>query len=220
MRITLSGPQYGAWPAKHAYTEELLRRLQSLPGVVAAGVDVGALHTNVKVAGAAPGSGEVFASIRGVSPGYLRAMGVPLLKGTWPSAGGLSGVVVNEALRPRDGAAGGRRQACRRHNSERHNHGSGGRLQSLATGRRDPRPTSTSPTKDSPSTPRCGSWSVPPAARLQWRRRSETWFRGSIPASRSTSFRLWKMSWQIRLRRAASTCFCWPHSRGRRWCSR
>jgi putative ABC transport system permease protein len=100
MRITLSGPQYSSWQAKQAYTEELLRTLQSLPEVQAAGVDIGALNTTVQVNGATPMSQEegVFASIRGVSPGYLRAMGVPLIKGEWPAAGNLYGAVVNEAF--------------------------------------------------------------------------------------------------------------------------
>jgi putative ABC transport system permease protein len=40
----------------------------------------------------------VFATIRGVSPGYLRAMGVPLVKGGWPARGNLFAVVVNEAF--------------------------------------------------------------------------------------------------------------------------
>jgi putative ABC transport system permease protein len=100
MRITLSGPQYSSWSPKQAYTEEMLRELQSLPGVEAAGVDAGTMNSTVHVDGARPGApGDgVFASIRGVSPGYLRAMGVPLLKGAWPSPGNLFGVVVNQAF--------------------------------------------------------------------------------------------------------------------------
>jgi putative ABC transport system permease protein len=97
MRITLSGPQYNAWLQKQAYTEELLRTLSSLPGVTATGIDAGALNTSVQVDDAAPGDG-VFASIRGVSPGYLHSMGVPLVKGVWPARDELFGVVVNEAF--------------------------------------------------------------------------------------------------------------------------
>jgi putative ABC transport system permease protein len=99
-RITLSGPQYGSWPPKQAYTEELLRRLESMPGVEAAGIDSGALHGSVNVQGAqsaAPIEG-VPASIRGMSPGYLRALGVPLISGELPPKGSLDGVVVNEAF--------------------------------------------------------------------------------------------------------------------------
>jgi putative ABC transport system permease protein len=100
MRITLSGPEYSTWPPQQAYTEQLLRSLQALPGVVAAGVDAGAMNTSVQVDGASPlsPSEDVFASVRGVSPGYLRVMGIPLVKGEWPTRGSLFGVVVNETF--------------------------------------------------------------------------------------------------------------------------
>jgi putative ABC transport system permease protein len=94
MRITLSGARYTSWPPKQEYTEETLRRLQALPGVLAAGVDAGALTTKVRVGGV-DGIGAV---IRAVSPRYLRAIGVPVLKGGWPAEGSLFGVVVNEAF--------------------------------------------------------------------------------------------------------------------------
>jgi putative ABC transport system permease protein len=94
MRITLSGARYASWPPKQAYTEEMLGRLQALPGVLAAGVDAGALNTTVRV-----GSGDgIGAVIRAVSPRYLRAMGVPVLRGGWPPESSLFGVVVNEAF--------------------------------------------------------------------------------------------------------------------------
>jgi putative ABC transport system permease protein len=94
MRITLSGARYASWPPKQAYTEEMLHRVQALPGVLAAGIDAGALNTTVHV-----GSGDgIGAVIRAVSPRYLRAIGVPVLKGGWPGEGNLFGVVVNEAF--------------------------------------------------------------------------------------------------------------------------
>jgi putative ABC transport system permease protein len=100
MRITLSGPQYAAWPPKQAYTEELLQRLRSTAGIEAAGVLSGSMNTTVRVDGAAsvPTQEGLFASIRGVSGGYLRAMGAPLVKGVWPAEGSLFGVVVNESF--------------------------------------------------------------------------------------------------------------------------
>jgi putative ABC transport system permease protein len=94
MRITLSGPRYVSWPPRQAYTEEMLDRVQALPGVLAAGIDAGVLYTTVR-AGSADG---IDAVIRAVSPRYLRALGVSVLKGGWPKEGSLFGVVVNEAF--------------------------------------------------------------------------------------------------------------------------
>ncbi|HYI96138.1 MAG TPA: ABC transporter permease [Bryobacteraceae bacterium] len=97
MRITLSGPQYTSWPPKQAYTEELLKTLHALPGVEAAGIDAGTLNTGVRIGGSAK-EDAIFSSVRGVSPGYLRAMGIPLVEGNWPERGALFGAVVNEAF--------------------------------------------------------------------------------------------------------------------------
>ena len=97
MRITLSGPQYSSWPPKQAYTEQLLEALHALPGVEAAGIDAGTLHTGVRIDGSAQGE-AIFSSVRGVSSGYLRAMGIPLARGNWPARGALFGAVVNEAF--------------------------------------------------------------------------------------------------------------------------
>jgi putative ABC transport system permease protein len=93
MRVTLSGPQYAAWPAKQAYTEDLLRRLRGTPGIEAVGVHMGSMNTTVRVDGR-----EVFAAVRGVSSGYLQAIGSPLVSGSWPAEGSLFGVVVNQAF--------------------------------------------------------------------------------------------------------------------------
>jgi len=94
MRITLSGARYASWPPKQAYTEQLLSRVQALPGVLAAGIDAGALNATVRV-----GSGNgIVTIIRAVSPRYLRVIGVPVLKGGWPGEDSLFGVVVNEAF--------------------------------------------------------------------------------------------------------------------------
>ncbi len=99
MRISLYGPQYEAWLPKDAYIRELLRRIEALPGVTAAGVQRITLNTAVKVEGAPPPPGkELFAAVQAVSPGYLRAMGVPLLKGQWPREESFDTFVVNEAF--------------------------------------------------------------------------------------------------------------------------
>jgi putative ABC transport system permease protein len=94
MRITLSGPRYASWPPQQAYTDEMLGRLQALPGVLAAGIDAGALNTTIHV-----GNGDgIGVAIRAVSPRYLRAIGTPVLEGAWPLEGSLFGVVVNQAF--------------------------------------------------------------------------------------------------------------------------
>jgi predicted permease len=100
MRVSLAGAEYNSWPAQQSYILELLTRLQSAPGVEAAGISGTVLHTNVNVEsrpGAPPD--QTFASIRGVSAGYLRAMGTPLREGRWLNdAQMLDDVLVNETF--------------------------------------------------------------------------------------------------------------------------
>jgi putative ABC transport system permease protein len=100
MRVSLAGAEYSSWPAQQSYILELLTRLQSAPGVEAAGITGTVLHTTVNVEslrGAPPD--QTFASIRGVSAGYLHAMGTPLREGRWLSdAQMLDGVLVNETF--------------------------------------------------------------------------------------------------------------------------
>ena len=101
MRVSLSGPQYSTWPPKQAYMHELLGRVGTAPGVQAIGVDCGTLNTSVQIEGAraaSPPREEPFAAIRFVSPGYLRAIGVPLLKGRWPADGDLFAILVNQTF--------------------------------------------------------------------------------------------------------------------------
>jgi putative ABC transport system permease protein len=93
MRVPLSGPAYGTWLAKGAYIQQVKERVESTRGVRAMGVDCGTLNGTVRV-----GGDPMFAAIRAVSPGYLRAMGVPLLEGRWPAVGDMFGVLVNESF--------------------------------------------------------------------------------------------------------------------------
>ena len=100
MRVSLAGAQYNQWPAQQSYIRALLTRLQSVPGAQAVGISGAVLHTNVKVEGL-PGASpdQTFASIRGVSAGYLHAMGTPLLEGRWLNdAQMLDDVIVNETF--------------------------------------------------------------------------------------------------------------------------
>jgi putative ABC transport system permease protein len=111
LRVSLAGREYGSGTAQLVYIHQLLSRLQAHPGVQSAGIDSFTLRTDVKVEG--PASTETaFASIRAVSAGYLRAMGVPLIAGRWLSDSQmLDDVLVNETFArriSRDGEVVGR----------------------------------------------------------------------------------------------------------------
>jgi predicted permease len=97
MRLSLSGERYGSWPQQRAYLDELLRRLVTTPGSEAAGIHCGSFNTTIQVEGAST-SPPVPAVVEYVSPGYLRAIGAPLLAGQWPDDMDLNAVIVNEAL--------------------------------------------------------------------------------------------------------------------------
>ncbi len=100
-RISLSEMHYQAWAQEDAYLHALFGRLQRAPGVQAFGVDCGTLHQPVRLEGASPTSpgDQQGAAIRAVSPGYLRALGVPLVAGHWPTESeALDVVLVNQSL--------------------------------------------------------------------------------------------------------------------------
>ena len=95
-RVSLSGPRYASRIPQEQYVQELLQRLQELPGVSAVGIDAGSFNSPVKVDGGtseAPESvsgGQPFVAFKPVSLGFLRAIGVPLIRGRWPSDSALS----------------------------------------------------------------------------------------------------------------------------------
>jgi len=95
-RVSLSGPRYASRVPQEQYAQELLQRLEGVPGVSAVGIDAGSFNSPVKVDGVAlemsgpvPG-GQTFATFKPVSLGFLRAIGVPLIRGRWPSDSALS----------------------------------------------------------------------------------------------------------------------------------
>jgi putative ABC transport system permease protein len=99
-RVSLSGPRYASRVPQEQYAQELLGRLEGMPGVSAAGIDAGSFNSPVKVDGVAlevsepvPG-GQMFATFKPVSLGFLRAIGVPLIRGRWPSDSALSSDAV------------------------------------------------------------------------------------------------------------------------------
>jgi putative ABC transport system permease protein len=107
-RIQLVESRYGEPGRRAALVDELLRRLAALPGVEAAGAATELPlsgqnnDTYFVIEGQAPAGpgGTLDANMRRVSPGYFRALGVPLLRGRGLSerdrAGAPGAVVVNE----------------------------------------------------------------------------------------------------------------------------
>ncbi len=101
MRVSLAGPQYDRqWPHQAIYLQELFRRLGKLPGIQAFGIDCGQFNQSLQVVGVRPSSdGVSFGAVRYVTPGYLKALGMPLLAGRWPTEDEmLDDALVNESF--------------------------------------------------------------------------------------------------------------------------
>jgi predicted permease len=106
MRFTLSGPQYFRFPERpRAYIDELLRQVQLIPGVEAAGV-LKEMTGDVEWEGAAPRlpvENPPRNRVASVSQGYARVMGLRLLRGRWVSDTDTEpAIVINESLARRD----------------------------------------------------------------------------------------------------------------------
>jgi putative ABC transport system permease protein len=87
-RINLPKLKYSSGARVEAFREELLRRAAALPGVAFAGTNsappMGVISqgTDFQIEGRSPEpEGKQFASFANVSPDYLRAMGIALLRG-------------------------------------------------------------------------------------------------------------------------------------------
>ena len=97
VKLSLSGERYRNWPQQRAYLDELLLRLMTTPGSDAAGIHCSSFNTTIQVQGARADQ-PAPAVIEYISPGYLRAIGVPLLAGQWPDDMDMDSVMVNETL--------------------------------------------------------------------------------------------------------------------------
>jgi len=100
MRVPLSGPRYEDLGQKHAYVNELLQRLENAPEVEDAGIASVTYNIPVEVSGRRGNADSPpVVAVRMVSPAYLRAMGVSLVRGRWPTAADAhESVVVNETF--------------------------------------------------------------------------------------------------------------------------
>ncbi len=104
--IPLFGPQFTGWPQQRAYLDELFRRMQIIPGLEAAGIHGSNFNTAIQVPGL-NADNQPLAAIRYVSVGYLRALGIPLVEGHWPTERErLDVVVVNRSFARRVAASG------------------------------------------------------------------------------------------------------------------
>jgi putative ABC transport system permease protein len=103
MQVRLSGPRYPGQPARRAYADEVLRRLQTFPGVRAVSLTTDRdLLTHAVVEGAPPLTDmdtmrAVPDVVNATSAGFAAAMGARLLAGRWitDSESGPA-VVINE----------------------------------------------------------------------------------------------------------------------------
>jgi predicted permease len=96
-RVSLSGPRYASRLPQEQYVQELLRRLEGTPGFSAVGIDAGSFNFPIKVDGVGPdtsATGGQFATFKPISLGFLRVMGVPLIRGRWPTDAALSSDAV------------------------------------------------------------------------------------------------------------------------------
>jgi len=100
MKVQPEGPQYSEKPAHERYIRELLRRVESAPGVEAAGVSVWFLFEGVPFPSDTSPNQQHTIRLNATSPGYLKALGIRLLRGRWLSdtdSGG-NAVLLNESM--------------------------------------------------------------------------------------------------------------------------
>jgi len=99
-RVSLSGPRYASRLPQEQYVQELLRRLEGTPGFSAVGIDAGSFNFPIKVDGVGldtSATGGQFATFKPISLGFLRVMGVPLIRGRWPTDTALSSDAVESS---------------------------------------------------------------------------------------------------------------------------
>jgi putative ABC transport system permease protein len=97
MTVVLSGPAYAGRPAQGAYMTEVLRRIESVPGVEAAGISNPFMQGVAKVEGMpAPSRRQPpqIVTFSMASAAYGKAIGMQLVKGRWTTDGEPTPVLV------------------------------------------------------------------------------------------------------------------------------
>jgi predicted permease len=107
MKVPLSGPQYAEPQARDVYTDELIRRVQAIPGVQAVGVTPHyPIRTGLDVRGRQwqPQTGiPIPTALNATSAGYAKVIGLRVVRGRWINESEPTPVVViNESLARRE----------------------------------------------------------------------------------------------------------------------
>jgi putative ABC transport system permease protein len=100
MKIRLAGPQYATRPAQEVYARELLRRMESAPGVQAAGISNWFFFSGAPAFpnDSSPDQRHVI-RLNAASTGYLKALGMRLVKGRWlADTDSAAAVLLNESM--------------------------------------------------------------------------------------------------------------------------
>ena len=99
MKLRLMGPKYSTKPPQDAYMAELLRRVEGTPGVQSAGISNSFLWSGTPAfpADTDPATTHVI-RLNASSPGYLKALGVTLVKGRWLTDTETGVGVLNESM--------------------------------------------------------------------------------------------------------------------------
>jgi putative ABC transport system permease protein len=98
MRVALSGPQYADKARKVSYLKELVRRIESVPGVQAAGIANTDLLLIQSANSAVPPIVDQFQESL-VSAGYFGAIGMRLVKGRWiTDSDPPDATIINESM--------------------------------------------------------------------------------------------------------------------------
>jgi len=98
LKVRPAGPRYREEPAQAAYMRELLRRVESAPGVQAAGVSTWSLFEGVPFPSDTSPNQQHTIRLNAASTGYLKALGVRLLRGRWLGDADSGAVLLNESM--------------------------------------------------------------------------------------------------------------------------